>query len=87
MTYVKRSDKELTDALEAALGKAFDPDEVAVRCPASLCDGCKTQYTYKELLEEFKQKTAFGLKFLDSIRTCARKGNRDPLDWIGHYSR
>ncbi len=86
MAYVERSNEELTAALEVALGKAFAPDEIAVRCS---CDtGCgKSQYTYRELLEAFKNKNEFGLKLMESIRTCAKKSDRDPMDWIGHYSK
>jgi len=87
MAYVNRTDDELVSALEIAIGKSFRPDEVALSCPDDKCPGSRLQYTYKELLEEFRQRTAFGLKYLEAIRECARKGDRDPLDWIGHYSK
>jgi len=87
MAYVNRTDDELISALEIAIGKSFHPNEIALSCPGENCSGIRVQYTYKELLEAFRQKTVFGLKYLESIRECARKGDRDPLDWIGHYSK
>lgn len=87
MAYVERTDDELAKALEVALGQSLNPDEVALTCPGGNCTGGKTEYTYRELMEEFRQRTDFGRKYLEKIRDCARKSGRDPLDWIGHYSK
>ena len=87
MAYVERTDGELATALAFALSKSLNPDEVAMTCSEGSCTGGKTQYTYRELLEEFRQGSEFGRKYLEKIRECARKSDRDPLDWISHYSK
>lgn len=81
MAYVERTDAELITALENAISKkAVNADEVVLRAGNS-------SYTYNQVLEECRKKTEFGLKFLNDIRKCGKECGRDPLDWIGHYSK
>lgn len=87
MAYVERTDEQLIRALEANLSATHDPNDIIVTCADEKCEGKKTRYTCKEVIEALKQKTEFGLKYLESIRNCARKSDRDPLEWLGHYSK
>lgn len=81
MAYVKRTDEEIIRALDDALSKkTVNADEVALRTG-------ETSYTYNEILAECRKKSEFGMKFLNSIRECALCSNRDPLDWLSHYSK
>lgn len=81
MAYVERTDEELISALETAISKkSVNPDEIVLTSGES-------RYTYNEILKECRNKSEFGIKFLNNIRECALCASRDPLDWLWHYSR
>lgn len=72
MSYIERSDEEITTAIEKWVATHPEPDEIALWISG-------VEYSPTELLEEIQKKSALGVEMLSGVREVAKRGNTDPL--------
>ena len=71
----KRTEGEIIAALERWLKRVENPDHMAIGFS-------EKSYTFKEIVQEVKNKTEFGKKILATLEKIAKSHDRDIIEFI-----